>query len=229
MGLYLVSGGRQFLSVCLFYISFEFFLKKKYYISFPLFAICCLLHKGAILYIPSIVFLLINPRLNKLKILLIIALACVVSIFVQIYLADFMDYYFSGYSHYANFDAKLKGSRRIYYAYQLVYFLYAAYLLYLIYILFKYSNLLSKKNLQYRNFLFANLIVYFSMCAINLSYETTQRFLGIMLFIPVILLSSILIEKNVGGAKFRRITFFTAGLFALAANISISGVIGIYM
>ena len=66
------------------------------------------------------------------------------------------------------------------------------------------------------------------MCTINLSYEIAQRFVGIMLFLPVIMLSSILIEKNIGGALFRRFTFLIAGLFALAANISISGVIGVY-
>lgn len=66
------------------------------------------------------------------------------------------------------------------------------------------------------------------MCAINLSFEISQRFVGLMLFLPVIMLSSVLIEKNVGGTLFRRLTFLIAGLFALAANISISGVIGVY-
>ena len=33
IGLYLVSGGRQFFSICLFYISLEFLLRKKYFIE----------------------------------------------------------------------------------------------------------------------------------------------------------------------------------------------------
>lgn len=228
IGLYMVSGGRQFFSICLFYISFELFLQRKYFVSFPIFVICFLLHKGAVLYMPSIVFLLFGPKLDKSRILFVVIVAFVLSIVVQNYLVDFMDFYFSDYSHYANLEAEQRGSRRIYYAYQFVYFLYAIYLFYLIYILFKHSLQLSDKILRYRDFLFINYLIYLSMCAINLSYEIAQRFVGIMLFLPVVMLASVLIEKNIGGVLFRRVTFLIAGLFALAANISISGVIGIY-
>ena len=228
MGLYIVSGGRQFFSICLFYISFELFLRRKYFIFFPFFVICFLLHKGSVLYMPSIVFLLFRPKLDKFRILFVVLVAFTLSMVVQKYLVDFMDFYFSDYSHYANFEAEQRGSRRIYYAYQFVYFLYAIYLFYLIYVLFKYSPYLSNKILQYRNFLFINYLIYLSMCAINLSFETAQRFVGIMLFLPVIMLASVLVEKNIGGALFRRVTFLIAALFALAANISISGVVGIY-
>ena len=227
LGFYVLSGGRQILSIFLFYVAFEL-LKRNFFtclFSIFLIVICSGLHKGTIFLLLPL-FLMCIP-INKKSVFISLCCVIFISLFLRYCLYDLITLYYPDYIYMYYFQEQAEEiniSRRIYYSSQIVLFFKTCYVPYLLYLSFQSPSLYISK---YRNFLYWGYFCYLCLYFANYSFSIPQRFINHMLLIPILVLISYLFHKK-EYRLFRKMTWILLLLEILAANISISGIRQLY-
>lgn len=231
LGLYGASEGRQILSVILFYLLLSLWIRRNIprLILLPFFILCFYLHKGTILFLPSL-FLLYIPLSRKVLFVSIIS-TIFVSLFLFYYLPELLEYYFPeyNYSFYVAYNVERDISRRILYVLIFGNLLLTILVFFLLKRSFKLT--LDKMTEKYRNFLYWNYMLYCCLYFLNFDSSTTGRYIGLMLLHPIILLIVKVVEDGVENKTIN--SFFYKFLYALlffsfiANNIIISACLDI--
>lgn len=227
--LYRVGGTRQGLSVILFYFAFMLlrghFLRKI--VALGLMVFCLFLHKGSILFYP--VLFLSGINLSKRMIIVSLTLTAAAFVWFYFYFEGFIQRFFPEFIfiYYLGEEDSSTWSRRLVYMNKIMDI---ANLFFVLIVLAKsFRCNLSTTGKRYRNFLYYGFLLFFIIRYTGLfNYSMANRYLGLMLWLPVIFLASeILVKKRARSFLFT--TFFWAyiALFFINTNIQISGFVGV--
>lgn len=226
-GLHSAIGGRQTLSILLFYLAFMLFSKSIIYKIIGLaIIICCIpLHKGTILFFPVLVVSCVYP--SKKVIILTLTSAAIITVLFPLYFEKVMLNYFPDfqYLYYLAFDMASHGSRRDIYLGMINRPIVLLFNILLLITAFKLP--LSAAGRRYRTFFYYGLLLYCVLYFTNFNADIRDRW-GSMLKFPIILLvSEIVALRNKRVIVLKKALYAYAAIQLIFTNISISGVLGI--
>jgi hypothetical protein len=226
--LYRVGGTRQGLSVILFYFAFMLLRGKlpRKIIAIGLMVCCFFLHKGTILFFPALIASFIKP--TKRIIRFSILMEAVLFIWFKLFFVDFMNSLLPGswQLFYLEADDKSNWSRRTLYVSMIMDWVKFGFVFALLVKAFK--SRLTKRGMQYRNYLFYGFLLYCILWFSGFRYTLTERYFGLMLMFPVImLLVEILDRKKWKPFSFTAFFWLYTLLFFIQNNINISGFVGL--
>jgi hypothetical protein len=227
--LYRLDGGRQGLSIMLFYFAFMLLQGNLFQkITAIGFLICSVfLHKGSVIFFPLLI--MHNINLSRKMVMISLVMAGLAFIWFFLYFKGFMQRFFPEliYVYYWGEEDLSEVSRRIIYMNKIMDIVNPLFVFIILIKAFKCN--LSARGIKYRNFLYYGFLLYFFIRFTGLfNSSIANRYLGLMLWWPIILLTAEVLRKR-PPRSFLFTGFFWAyiALFFVNTNIQISGRIGI--